>query len=224
MRSIANLFGKSPFSALQKHMEKVVACCDGVIKLFEALREGDQQKIDTLAQEISHLEHEADLIKNDIRNHIPKSLFMPVARGDLLEILSIQDSIADRAEDVGVLLNLRRMQVPEMLKEDLAQFIEKVQATVQKTATVVQELDELVETTFGGAEADKVKEMIDEVCLAEHEADVVQNRLLKKLFSQESEISYLPFIMWMKIFETVGDLANRAERLANRIRILLILE
>ncbi|MDQ7063399.1 MAG: TIGR00153 family protein [candidate division KSB1 bacterium] len=224
MRNIANLFGRSPFSALQKHMEEVMKCCEGVKTLFEALKQGDQARVESIAKEISENEHKADLIKNDIRNHIPKSLFMPVDRGDLLEILAIQDGIADRAEDVGVLLSLRPMQIPPILIEDLDQFLDRVYETTAKTHLVIQELDELLETTFGGAEAEKVKNMIDDICLAEHEADLAQQSLFKKLLELESELSYLPFILWMRLFETVGDIANRAERLANRIRILLILD
>lgn len=205
-------------------MDEVMKCCEGVKELFEALKQGDQSRVEEIAKAISHNEHQADLIKNDIRNHIPKSLFMPVDRGDLLEILAIQDGIADRAEDVGVLLSLRPMTIPPVLIDDLDRFIEKVYFTTELTNKVVQELDELLETTFGGAEAEKVKNMIDEICLAEHEADLAQQALFKKLLELESELSYLPFIMWMRLFETVGDIANRAERLANRIRILLILE
>ncbi len=224
MRNIANLFGRSPFTALQKHMEMVMQCCEGLVRLFDALKQGNQEQVQKIAKEISEYEHQADLIKNDIRNHIPKSLFMPVDRSDLLEILSIQDGVADIAEDVGVLLSMRPMTLPDGLQENLDRFVQKVQFTTQKTSQVIQELDELLETTFGGAEAEKVKNMIDEVCLAEHEADLAQRDLFKQLMARESELSYLTFLMWMKVFETLGDVANRAERLANRIRILLILD
>ena len=50
--------------------------------------DGTKQKI---VDEICRLESEADEIKNDIRGHLPKSIFMPVDRRDLLEILILQD-------------------------------------------------------------------------------------------------------------------------------------
>ncbi|GIT70447.1 MAG: hypothetical protein Ct9H300mP28_02610 [Pseudomonadota bacterium] len=34
---------------------------------------------------------------------------MPINRGDLLEMLDMQDSIADVAQDIVILLNIRRM-------------------------------------------------------------------------------------------------------------------
>lgn len=107
MLTIARLFGKSPFAPLQTHMNKVGSCIEKLKKMFDVLAKMDIDKVEKLAAELSSLEHEADLTKNDIRNHLPKSLFIPIDRGQFLEILSIQDSIADKAEDIGILLTLR---------------------------------------------------------------------------------------------------------------------
>ena len=68
------------------------------------------EKIEKLVADLSRMEHEADLTKNDIRNHFPKSLFLPIDRAHFLEILSVQDSIADKAEDIGILLTLRPLE------------------------------------------------------------------------------------------------------------------
>ena len=71
--TIARLFGKSPFAPLQSHMNKVALCIEKLSKVFESLEQKD--KIQRLVADLSQLEHEADLTKNDIRNHLPKSLF-----------------------------------------------------------------------------------------------------------------------------------------------------
>jgi predicted phosphate transport protein (TIGR00153 family) len=75
--------------------------------LFEAFLAGDGAATRRLYEQISKLEHRADNIKNDIREHLPKSLLMPVDRGDVLLFLKEQDRLADRAEDLGVLLTMR---------------------------------------------------------------------------------------------------------------------
>ena len=91
MLNIARLFGKSPFAPLQTHMKKVAHCVEKLSQMFANLGKKDVEKIAKAAHEISRLEHEADLAKNDIRNHLPRSIFLPIDRAQFLDILSIQD-------------------------------------------------------------------------------------------------------------------------------------
>ena len=87
MRSILGLFGRSPFGALTSHMENVASCIEMLPTLFEAVGKQDAVEIEKIAKQISEYEHAADLTKNDIRNHLPKSVFLPIDRSSILEIL-----------------------------------------------------------------------------------------------------------------------------------------
>jgi predicted phosphate transport protein (TIGR00153 family) len=221
MLSLLKLFSKSPFAPLQIHMDKVANCVGKVKEIFLALQDKDYKKVESLSKQISDLEHEADLTKNDIRNHLTKGLFLVVDRRDLLEILSIQDSIADKAEDIGVILSLRPLLFEEMFQTDFNSFLEKNLQSFQGVMHVVRELDELLETSFGGLEAEKVKQMVEKVAYLEHEADLLQQKLLHKLYNDCDHLSPPLFHIWNKIFEEVGALSNLSEKLANRIRMLL---
>jgi hypothetical protein len=220
-RTIFELFAKSPFGPLQDHMRKVLECVRLIPDLFKALEDGDDTRFKELSDLIQQKEFEADTIKNDIRGDLPKTIFTPVDRRDLLEILSIQDSISDVAEDVMVLLNMKKFTVPENIKVELWGFIDQVMKTVDHFGTIGEELDELMEASFGGAEAAKVMEMIDNLGQEEYEADRLQHALLKKLLSMEDELGALNIVMWMKILQALGDIANNAEKTANRIRLFL---
>ena len=100
MSIFENLFSRSPFAPLQTHMEKVAICVDKLKELFDAFFQQESETIGKLADEISDLEHSADLTKNDIKSNLPRGLFMAINKTDLLQILSLQDSIADTAEDI----------------------------------------------------------------------------------------------------------------------------
>ena len=93
--TFSKLFGPSPFIALQAHMIVVVKCAQEVHPLIEALIAGDQAQVIARKDAIFELEAEADQLKHDLRAHLPKSLFMPVDRRDLLELLLLQDMIAN---------------------------------------------------------------------------------------------------------------------------------
>jgi len=115
----ANLFGKSPFTALQTHMRVVLECAREIPPLFEALAAGDQKAVVSIKDKIFEREAEADKIKNGMRGALPKSLFMPVDRRDLLDVLQMQDSIADIAQDIAGLLVERRMEIPDFMQEPM---------------------------------------------------------------------------------------------------------
>lgn len=224
MSTIGRLFGRSPFGLLQRHMEQVAKC---VAKLDESLSAVEQQQwdqLDALAEEVSRLEHQADQIKDDVRSRMRAQLFMPVDRNRVLEILSIQDNLADIAEDVCVLLTFKRLKIPADLAEEYREFRTMNIKAFRLVESIIRELDELVETGFGGAEAEKVRNMVHDVAFTEHRVDIVQRQLLKKLFASEDELSYGDFHLWMRLTRELANLSNQSENLANRVQATMELK
>ena len=224
MLTILSLFGRSPFAPLQSHMDLVSKCVHHLLDIFDALEKGEIDRIEKIAERISTHEHDADLIKNDIRNHLPKSLFLPIDRESLLSILSLQDQIADKAEDVAVLISLKPVPLLPIFKEEFKLFLKTNIETFEEARLIVKELNELVEFSFGGMEAAKVRSMVDTVAFREHEVDIIQRRLLKNLFKAEKELDYISFFQLQKLFETIASISNLSENLAYRIRTILELK
>jgi uncharacterized protein len=221
MQTLARLFGRSPFAPLQTHMARVALCVHQLIPLFEALGDKDYPRVALLSKEISKLEHDADLTKNDIRNNLPSGLFLPIAKTSLLEILSLQDNIADCAEDVGVLLTFYNLEILPGSAEEFQTFLKKNLETFEKGYDIIKEMGQLLESSFGGTEAEKVRKMVDEVAFREHEADLLQATLLKKMFQQSDAMSTPTFFLWMKVIQEVAALSDESEKLANRVRMTL---
>jgi len=220
-RTIFDLFAKSPFGPLQDHMRSVMDCVSLIPDLFRTLEEEDENNFQSLVQKIKDAEHEADKIKNEIRGDLPKTVFTPVDRDDLLEVLSLQDSVSDYAEDVAVLLSMKTLPFPAAIRNEFWKFLDQVMITVQQYATINEEIDELMEASFGGAEAGKVEEMINNLGREEHRADRRQYDLVRKLLTLEDSLGTLNVIMWMKVLEATGNMANSAEKVGNRLRLFL---
>ena len=70
---------------------------------------------------------------------MPKGLFLPVDRRDLLEVLDMQDSIADTAQDIAGLLVTRTMTVPDDMQADLRTLVERCVEACNQSATIVNE-------------------------------------------------------------------------------------
>lgn len=221
MRSIAKVFGRSPFIPLQMHMEKVAECVDLIPGILDAYRREDSKKVESLAKKISRLEHEADVMKHDIRNSLPRGLFMPVDRSNLLHILTAQDSIANRVENTAVLLTFKQAGTYEGFDAAFDDLVSKSLEAFKLTRDIIGQLDELLETGFGGVEAQTVRELVDKVAHKEHETDVVQRELVHDMLAHEDTFSYGDFFLWTSIIRQVARLADRCEQLATAVRMTL---
>jgi len=220
MPMIADLFGRSPIRPMQKHMQASVECARAIIPLVDAMIAGDSERVASCRAEIDKLEHAADEFKHDIRSHLPKRLFMAFERRDMLEILDYQDSIADRAQDLAELADLRGMTIPTALQEPVRTLALAVLKTCEQAGSVVSELDELVETGFRGREAERVEEMITDLGLLESEADRCGEEALRALFSIEKFIG-LDTFFWYEWLDWMEEMANFAEKVGNRLRLLI---
>jgi uncharacterized protein len=220
MSIMENLFSNSPFIALQSHMEKVAECVGKLDELFNAFLKKDSD-IQKLSDEVSLLEHSADLTKNDIKSNLNRGLFLAIKRIDLLQILSLQDAIADTAEDIAVLVTLKKLDPDKGLKADLRAFLEKNMSAVESVHKIILELEKLMQYTFGGSEAKKVKQMVNDVAFIEHEADLLQRDLLRKLYNMENKLSYASFNLWMNLVSEIASLSNLSENLAYKISNLI---
>jgi predicted phosphate transport protein (TIGR00153 family) len=219
--TFSRLFGQSPFTALQEHMRVVVECAREVQPLIEALAAGDQVRVVELKDRIFEREAEADRIKHELRAHLPKSLFMPVDRRDLLEVLLLQDTIANVAQDIAGLLIERKMSIPDFLRDPLIVLTARCVDTVEHAARVIEELDELLAIGFRGREADVVDKMLTELNAIEDETDELGIALARALFDHEDELKPVSVMMWYQIIEWIGDLADYAEKVGDHLRLLI---
>jgi predicted phosphate transport protein (TIGR00153 family) len=220
MSMITELFGRSPVRPMQKHMSAAVSCAREMAPLIEAMCEGDLDKIAMCRTQIDDLEHKADELKHDIRGHLPKRLLMAMERRDMLEILDYQDSIADRVQDMAELAAMRGMTLPEAMRDPVRELARKVVITCEMAQTVVDELDELVETGFRGREVERVEGMIRELGAFETEADRAGEVALQALFSIEKELGVDTFF-WYQWLGWAEEVANLAEKVGNRLRLLI---
>jgi predicted phosphate transport protein (TIGR00153 family) len=220
MSFLGNLFGASPIRPMQRHMKAAVACAREILPLFADMAAGRTETFAERRRTIDQLEHDADDIKNEIRGHLPKRLFMAFERRDMLEILDSQDSIADRAQDIAELVDQRSMVMPEGLAEPLLDLAAKVIATCEQAGRIIQELDELLETGFSGREAGRVEEMISALNELESESDELAERAHRKLFATEEELG-VSTVFWYELINRVGRMADHAEKVGNRLRLLI---
>jgi len=222
MALLDKLFQKSPFGPVIEHAEKVYECLELINPLIKAWLREEWDELERLRNEISRKENEADQIKITIRNNLPKSLFYPVPRGDLLRVLSNQDNIADAAEDLSVVLTLRKTKLPGALTNDFQVFVDQVLETCRMLLKANEELNTLMEVSFTGPATEKVLKITDEIGTMEWKTDNRARELVKELIAMEDQLDPLTIIFLMKIIEVIGTLSNYAENCGDNLRHLIL--
>ena len=218
---ISKIFGESPVGPIQDHMDTCYRCAKELVTFFEHVVNGDWDKVESSREKIVELEQAADDFKRQLRTHLPKSLLMPVPREDLLELMLVQDRIANRARDVSGLVFGRRMQLPAPIQKDFLAFVSRNVDAAKKARKSIRELDELYETGFRGAEAELVESLVHEMDQIEDDTDVMQAEIRAKLFTIEENLKPVDVMFLYRIIELTGDIADMAERIGRRLEVLL---
>jgi len=218
---ISALFGPSPIRPIQEHMAKAQSCIALLGDFLEASFSKNWKEAEEIQQAIHKKENEADTLKREIRTHLPRSLWLPVARNDLLEMLHIQDHLANRARDIAGIMLGRKIEIPEELVECVRDYYQKNLNTSAQALKAINELDELLETGFRGREATLVEELVVELDELEHQSDLSQIKLRAMLFQMEDSLPPVHVIFLYKIIDRLGELADISQKVGSRLLLLI---
>ena len=218
---ISEMLGKSPVHPIQKHIDTACQCAALLPSVFEAANLNDWNKVDSVNEEIRKLENEADDQKLKIRSNLPKSLFMPVPRQDLLELVLVQDKIANLAKGISGMVKQRKIQVPGEIYEEFISFVGLCIDATKSAKKSVHELDELYETGFRGAEVKLVQDLIDRLDAIETQTDSQQDLIQQSLYKIEKELPPIDVMFLYKLIDKVGAIADMSERVGRRLELLL---
>ena len=218
---ISALFGRSPIRPIQQHMAKAQSCITLLGDFLEASYNNDWLKAEEIQLAIHNTENEADALKREIRTHLPRSLWLPVSRNDLLEMLQIQDRLANQARDIAGIMLGRKIEIPEELIECVRDYYQKNLNTSIQALKAINELDELLETGFRGSEATLVEGLVIELDELEHQSDVSQVKLRGMLFQIEDSLPPVDVMFLYKIIDRLGELADVSQKVGSRLLLLI---
>jgi len=221
MGSIFNMFGPSPIRPIEQHMRKTYLCAKQLYPFFEAVLHQEWVTANTIQEKIASIEKEADRIKRDLRLHLPTGLFLPVSRTDVLELLSAQDRIANKAEDIAGLIVSRKMVIPDALSDMFMPFLSRCLDAAKQACKAINELDDLLESGFRGSEVNIVEDMILTLDKIEHDSDQKLAEIRHRIFELEKDLPAIEVFFLYKLVQWIGDLADHAQTVGGRLQILI---
>jgi predicted phosphate transport protein (TIGR00153 family) len=211
---------RSPFAGLLRHFKYVKSGTSSLEKAVKFYMKGDSENFKKFGEKVKKAENSADQVKGNIRNHLPKFIFIPIDKGDFLALLSEADGILDSAEDVVVLMDMRLTKIPEGAKADFVGIMKKAIDTVNELANAMELFKFMLDSSFGGKTREEIKHVIHSIHILEHESDLLEKKISKQLFN-DSDLDAIAVVHLLKIVDRMGCMADHAENAADKIRAML---
>ena len=219
--SILGIFAKSPFVSLQKHMDIGKQAAIALQNFLTSAGVSDWSKAKQYRQEIIDLEHAADDIKNQIRTHLPKSLFMSVSREDLLDLVYTMDGIPNTAKDISGIMIGRQMEIPNQIAEQFSAFVKAAIKAAKQASAAIEKVDEVRRGGFSSSDADLLQDLVAELEFLEHENDDLEAALRNDFFKIEKNFPAVDVMFLYDIIHRIGSLADISQT-AGHILIRLV--
>ncbi|MFW6072025.1 MAG: TIGR00153 family protein [Thermoplasmatota archaeon] len=217
--SLEDTLFESPFDGLSKHSKIIKRAIAELKEGVHLYTEGKFEEAEECFDKVSKLEHKADKIKIEIRENLPSFIFMPIRRDDFLSLLRESDSILDHAEDVGVLLPMRKEDVPDLVCDDFKVFSSKVFESVELFEKMMDTFSDLLESSFSKKTKQEARDLQQKISHKEYEADKVEKQISKKLFNYDERP--LTAVHLLKVVDRMDSIADHAENVADSIDSIL---
>ena len=219
-RPFLNIIKKSPFEALTNHTKKVESSVHALRELIELYCKCEFEKAEAKVDEINKLEREADVIEADIREHLPRRIFMQVSRGEIGALLKEQDAIADLAEDIAFGLTVQRTDIPPNIKKGLLKQMRLLEKTMDALHHAVFSVNDLLRTGFRKKDVESIRKILHDVGEREHELDLVKRDLKKKLYALKDEYDAVTIFQILRVVDRIDNIADHAENVEDWLRAI----
>lgn len=215
---LSSLFGRSPVQPLKAHMATATKAARELLVFIDTALAGDWDRAGEIRRGIQALEHEADALKADLRIRLPNTLLMPIDRGDVLDLVTTQDKIANRAKDIAGLMFHRKLLPPPHLAGQYVKLAQRSVDAVIQAEKSVGELEDLFTAGFRGAEVTLVERMITELDAIEDETDAIASELRSGVFAVEDSLPPVNVIFLYKAIEWLSDLGDQSHRVGGLLQ------
>ena len=218
--AISEVISNSPLALLERHAGVCVDCVERLPLYFEEAQAGRWGRAGEVREDICRFEGLADELKQDVRSNLPRGLWMSVSRADLLELVRVQDKMANGAKEVSGISLGRQLAFPNPLTADVRAFVDVVIDVSRTVVKIIGATRELSRSAFGTRQTNVILDFVSQVEAGERRSDDLQAALRAKLRECEAELSPVDAIFLYQLLAGIGDIADNAEKVAHRAQII----
>ncbi|MDD2438745.1 MAG: TIGR00153 family protein [Methanosarcinaceae archaeon] len=212
-------FPQLPF---KEHAEKGVLAAQKLQEAVEAYCVEDMKKVELRSTEIDLLETRADALKQELRKNLPSSFVLPLDPKAVLVFINQQDAIPNVAQSAAYWMSLRPATLPENIKRGFLRLATTVLETVKVYSTLISGFYSFLKMPHKKENVRQTLALVSQVEKLEHEVDLIESELLKKIFANEQTFGGAGVCHLTDLVEKIGEVADRAAIAADSLRAMLL--
>ncbi|GIR70641.1 MAG: hypothetical protein CM15mP74_18920 [Halieaceae bacterium] len=218
--AISDVISNSPLALLERHAGVCADCVERLPLYFAEAQANRWGRASDVREEICRFEGLADELKQDVRSNLPRGLWMSVSRADLLELVRVQDKMANGVKEVSGISLGRQLAFPAAMTSEVADFIDVVVQVSRVVVKIIGATRELSRSAFGTRQTNVILDFVSQVEADERRSDEMQAALRARLREYEAELSAVDAIFLYQLLAAIGDIADNAEKVAHRAQII----
>ena len=161
--AISEVISNSPLAMLERHAGVCVDCVEHLPIYFAEAQAGRWVEARQVRADICRLEGLADELKQDVRSNLPRGLWMSVSRADLLELVRMQDKMANSAKEISGLSLGRELSFPAPMAEAIAEYLAAVVEVSRTVVKMISATRELSRSAFGTRQTNLILDYVTEI-------------------------------------------------------------
>jgi predicted phosphate transport protein (TIGR00153 family) len=197
---------------ISDHLIMVVKTVQQLEPLFEYAKTGDWTLVNKVADKVGEFETLADGLHRDAVLDISQGAFFSGTRDDFIELMELNDNVADAAQNAARILADSPIDMHSFL------ILYEQPATLPdlftKLETAVRLLGEAILSLETDSEIAVSKALLVE--RAEEDADEIKSELIKKIFAHKSDLEVLTLLQlrdFVLKLDEIGDASEDASDL-----------
>lgn len=208
--------GRRPLISFRAHAVAVEDTAEELGRQTRAWLRGEPVN----AEIVSQKEHQADIIKRDIRNQLTRRRRLLFPRSALYELLWHEDQIADLCQDAALLMALRRPTLGVALEDAYRTLAEAVSRIVHAYGVAIEDFDAALTARNLREVASKIAEGVDRINQLEHESDLVEREIVAAIYATEDLPPFDRYHL-IQLVLMLGGIADQVENAAGDLRAMV---
>ena len=218
---LGRLFGKSPITPIQQHMQLAQDCVQLLCELLAATADGEAARRGDIRPLVAEAAAKGRSLRRDIREHLPRGLMLAIPRNDLLALLDIQHAIVEGVQAQARLLCVRGLSVDAEIAAPLAGLCDHLAEAAGHALAAIRELDEMLEVAFTHKESGPVDAALGALRSRVERCDEQQTEFLEAIARREGDLPPVDAVMLYRLGEGLSDIILRCQEVGEQLELLL---
>lgn len=183
---------------------------ESAILLHKTLVNFSSGDIQNKVKEMHQLEHNADIAKHKIMDHLVKEFLPPIEREDITTLSQEIDDVTDAIEDVLLFINMFNI---KRIRPEVLKFTEIIQQCCETMDMAVVEFK-----NFRSSKT--LKDILIKINQLEEEADTLYVDMMKKLY--RSSTDPIELMTWTEIMHRLEKCCDACEDVADTLEEIIM--